>query len=111
VTQTPQPGAKPVPRPEPLAWLIEHKERWPKEAILREPMEFPAVSGAKVVGSLTVPAGVAIKVQDITKQEVAADFMAELAVSRFLRPIFQPGPPRNWPKQKRNQNGLTSEPP
>jgi pullulanase len=74
-TPTPAQTPSPTPRPDPVAWLIEHKDYWPKEAILREPEEFPAVSGGKVVGSLTVPAGAAVTVTDITKQDLGADFM------------------------------------
>jgi pullulanase len=77
-TPSPEETAKATPapaRPDPIAWLLEHKDYWPKEAILRQPVEFPAVSKGKVVGSLVVPAGAEIKVLGITKQEVAADFM------------------------------------
>src|SRR5947209_5959504 len=41
---TPAPAPRAAPRGDAMAWLIEHKDRWPKEVILREPMEFPAVS-------------------------------------------------------------------
>jgi pullulanase len=73
--ETPQPTAPATPRPDPLAWLVEHKEYWPKEVILREPIDFPAVSGGKVVGSLKVPAGASVKVVDIAGQTISADFM------------------------------------
>ena len=73
---TTKPEATPAPtRPDPIAWLIEHQERWPKEVILREPMEFPAVSGGKAVGSLIVPAGATVEVTEITKQDIGAKFM------------------------------------
>jgi pullulanase len=77
-TPAPQETAKTTPappRPDPVAWLLEHKEQWPKEVILQKPVEFPAVSKGKVVGSLVVPAGAEVKVLGITSQEVAADFM------------------------------------
>ena len=68
--------ATPAPaRPDPIAWLVQHKDYWPKEVILRQPMEFPAVSKGRVVGSLTVPAGAEVKVMGITGKEIAADFM------------------------------------
>lgn len=73
--ETPPPPAKPTPRPDPLPWLVDHKEYWPEEVILSEPAEFPAVSNGKVVGSLKVPAGSAVKVVEINRQEVVADFM------------------------------------
>jgi pullulanase len=73
--ETPPPKVAATPRPDPLPWLVPHKDYWPSEVILREALEFPAVSGGKVVGSLVVPAGAAVKVKEITGQEVAADFM------------------------------------
>ncbi len=66
----------PVPRrPDPIAWLITHKEYWPQNAILQKPVEFPAVSKGKVVGSLVVPAGAEVKVDAITQEKLAAEFM------------------------------------
>jgi pullulanase len=73
--ETPAARAQATPRPDPLTWLIEHKEQWPNELVLLEPVEFPAVSGGKVVGSLKAPAGSAVKVLEITPQNVAADYM------------------------------------
>ena len=70
-----KPAAPAKPRPDPLPWLIAHKEYWPKEVTLREPVEFPAVSNGKPVGSLKVPAGTAVKVIEITGQGIAADYM------------------------------------
>ena len=75
---SPEEAAKATPapaRPDPIAWLVEHKDYWPKGVILRQPVEFPAVSKGRVVGSLVVPAGAEVKVLGITRQEVAADFM------------------------------------
>jgi len=71
----PAPRVQATPRPDPLTWLIEHKEQWPNEVRLREPVEFPAVSGGKVVGSLKAPAGSVVKVLEISPQDVAADYM------------------------------------
>jgi pullulanase len=65
----------PTPAPDPVAWLIEHRESWPKEVILREAFPFPAVSGGKVVGSVRVPARATVNVVGITKDEVEADYM------------------------------------
>ena len=70
------PTATPAPaRPDPITWLIEHKQYWPNQVALREPLEFPAVSRGKAVGSLVVPAGATVKVKDIAGKEIAADFM------------------------------------
>ena len=65
----------PTPKQDPVAWLVEHKDRWPNEVTLRETTEFPAVSDGKVVGSLKVPAGSAVKVIEITDHDIAVDFM------------------------------------
>jgi pullulanase len=70
---TPTPRA--TPRVDAMAWLIEHKDRWPKEVILREPMEFPAVSAGKIVGSLIVPAGAGVIVTDITRSDIGATYL------------------------------------
>ena len=76
VEETPEPSAAPAPaRPDPLPWLVEHKEYWPDEIILREAVEFPAVSSGKVVGSLQVPAGTMVKVIEIGGDEIAVDHM------------------------------------
>jgi pullulanase len=68
--------ATPAPaRPDPVTWLVENKEYWPNEVTLREPTDFPAVSNGKIVGSVKVPAGTAVKVMEITKQEIGADYL------------------------------------
>ncbi|MCU1294588.1 MAG: pullulanase, type, partial [Bryobacterales bacterium] len=77
--ETPNPKVAATPRPDPLLWLVEHKDYWPKQVILREPTDFPAVSGGKVVGSLKVPAGASVKVVQISRQEINADFMGGTA--------------------------------
>ncbi|MDQ3197595.1 MAG: type I pullulanase [Verrucomicrobiota bacterium] len=74
IAATTTPTATPTPRPDPLAWLLEHKERWPQEVKLLAAEEFPAVSSGKRVGSLKLPAGAAVKVIDITPSEVTVDF-------------------------------------
>ena len=70
-----KPVAKVIPQRDPLPWLIEHKEYWPNEIVLREPLEFPAVSNGKSVGSVKVMAGTAVKVLEITREEVTAEYM------------------------------------
>lgn len=67
--------ATPTPRPDPLSWLLEERERWPGEVQLQAALEFPAVSGGKQVGSLKLPAGAKVKVIAITATEVEVDFM------------------------------------
>ncbi len=64
-----------TPHQDPLAWLVEHREYWPNEIILRESLEFPAVSNGKPVGSVKVVAGTAVKVLGITREEITAEYM------------------------------------
>ncbi|MFL6515233.1 MAG: type I pullulanase [Chthoniobacterales bacterium] len=73
--QAPEQTPAPTIRPDPIAWMKQHKERWPAEVILREPFEFPAVSNGNVVGSLRVPARASVKVIDISQSEIEADYM------------------------------------
>src|SRR3982751_2726056 len=72
---SPEETAQSTPRPDPVTWLVNHKEYWPKEVSLREAVEFPAVSGGQVAGALKVPAGSVVKVIEITEHDIAADFM------------------------------------
>jgi pullulanase len=69
--QTPSP----TPRPDPIAWLTEHKDYWPKQVMLREAFQFPAVSGGNIVGSVRVPARASVGVVAITKDEIEADYL------------------------------------
>lgn len=80
---TPAPSATPVPTPEatpaapevdPVAWLIEHPRRWPKVLVLKEEVEFPAVSGGKIVGRIKVPAGSTVDVIQITSADIGVEF-------------------------------------
>ena len=64
-----------TPRPDPVAWLQDHRESWPNKIILREAFQFPAVSGEKNVGSLKVPAGSAVKIKEISGGMVTVDYL------------------------------------
>jgi len=55
-TPTPLPTATPTPE-DPMTWLLEHKDYWPKEVVLKEAVNFPAVFNGKVIGTTQVPAG------------------------------------------------------
>ncbi len=58
---TPEPtvAATPAPTPEkdPLAWVLERKERCPKEVRLVKAVDFPVVVGGRVAGTAAVAAG------------------------------------------------------
>ncbi|MEO7934388.1 MAG: alginate lyase family protein [Chthoniobacterales bacterium] len=69
---TPEPTATPTPTPvDPLAWLLEHKERAPKEVTLVAAQEFPAVLDGKVVGKVMARAGSRVGVVTIEPQSIA----------------------------------------
>ena len=55
-----------TPAPDPLAWIAQHRERWPREVQLLEPVEFPAVYDGKVVGTTLAPAGGSVGIVEIT---------------------------------------------
>jgi len=57
--------------------LIEHKEQWPKEVILREGDRVSCCLERGKNGRVVESAGakVAVKVTEITKEEVGADYM------------------------------------
>jgi len=68
---TPEPTATPAPTPvDPLAWLLEHKERAPKEVVLERPAALSASANGKVIGSVTVPAGSKVQVVGFTAATV-----------------------------------------
>ena len=77
VPPEPLPEATPEPtvQADAMAWLVQHKDYWPREVILVEAVEFPAVSGGKQVGSLVVPAGTRVAVVAVSAADVEADFM------------------------------------
>jgi pullulanase len=77
--QTMAPKLNATPRPDSLTWLAEHKEEWPNEVILRDPAEFPAVSGGKVVGSTKAPAGSVVKVREISRENILAEYLGGTA--------------------------------
>ncbi|MEO7931523.1 MAG: glycoside hydrolase family 5 protein [Chthoniobacterales bacterium] len=80
---TPEPVATPEPTPvptatpkpvDPVAWLISHKAYWPREVALSETLDFPAVQGGKVAGSIKVPASRNVSVIEITPDDVVVAF-------------------------------------
>ena len=73
--ETPAPSAPAVTRPDPMVWIAANKDHWPKEVILQQSFEFPAVSNGKAVGSLVVPAGAVVKLNDMSAQGLAVEFM------------------------------------
>ena len=78
-TAAPEPTAMatPVPKPTPdpvVAWLVAHKDRWPKQATLLEATVFPVDLKGRNAGTAKVPAGALVDVTDIDEQGVAVTF-------------------------------------
>ncbi|EDY19415.1 Fibronectin type III domain protein [Chthoniobacter flavus Ellin428] len=73
VMATPAPEAAAAPlvdaqklAPDPLAWLLRNKDRWPEEVTLLKTTEFPAVVQGKVYGSVKVPVGTEVQLVELT---------------------------------------------
>lgn len=71
---TPEPTATPTLPPDPLSWILEHKDRAPKEVTLIEAAEFPVVLNGKEVGSAQVPAGSKVSVIKIDPKTIDVVF-------------------------------------
>lgn len=107
---TPTPEATPSPTPtpapaDPVAWLIAHPDRWPRELMLTEPAEFPAVYEGKTVGKVSAPRGALLGVVKIFPDDVAVTFrgaprrlphsmtnLRELAAAEMAKPEPTPTP-------------------
>jgi hypothetical protein len=69
---TPEPTATPSPTPiDPLTWLIEHKDRAPKEITLLRPATLSISANGKVIGSIVVPSGAKAQLGGFTSQTAA----------------------------------------
>ncbi|HSH93831.1 MAG TPA: cellulase family glycosylhydrolase, partial [Roseimicrobium sp.] len=60
---------------DPVAWLISNRNHWPREVILVEAVEFPALYRDKVVGSVHLPASSKLSVTDINADELQIEYM------------------------------------
>lgn len=68
---TPIAEETPAPPPvEPLAWLLEHKDRMPKEVVLELPSTLWLSENGKVIGSVTLPAGTNAQLTGCSSQMV-----------------------------------------
>jgi hypothetical protein len=65
-TPPPSPVEAPRPAPNPLAWLLRNKDRWPEEVTLLKATEFPAVVQGKVYGSVKAPVGTEVQLVELT---------------------------------------------
>ena len=71
-TPAPVPTPVPAPAPEPdsLAWLLDHKDHWPKEVALLKEADFPVVFNGKVSGTAKVPAGTMVELFELSGENV-----------------------------------------
>ena len=72
---TPAPADPPsttpiLPRIDPLVWLAAHRERWPKEIVLKTKVAFPIVYDGRAAGVGEAPSGTAVQLVGI---DAAAD--------------------------------------
>jgi hypothetical protein len=67
--------ASPTLAPDPLAWLLGHKERWPEEVTLVKAADFPAVIQGKVFGTVKAPAGTEVQLVDVTQEAASVVYM------------------------------------
>jgi len=104
----PKPALVVVPQ-DPVAWLRDHKERWPKEVILLEPTKFPVVYEGRDAGFTWLPRGNSVEVVSIEGDTVnvligetpqplpiKATNLAEIAKDEMNKPV--PPPVQETPK-------------
>jgi len=58
-------AATPAPASDPLAWLMSHKDRWPRDVMLIIPQTFPLVLNGRIVENATLPTGTKVGVARI----------------------------------------------
>ncbi len=62
-----------------MAWLLDHKSAWPKEVKLTQTVEFQAILGGKVVGSIKHDAGTSVKLTALTSSNATVTAMQDEA--------------------------------
>ncbi len=67
----------PPPPPDPLTWILDHKDRSPQEITLRSDTKFPIIYNGQVAGSGNVPAGSEVKLVRIDLKNQQATVACE----------------------------------
>ena len=67
----------PPPPPDPLTWILDHKERSPQEITLRSDTRFPIIYNGQQAGSGNVPAGSEVKLVQIDLKNLQATVACE----------------------------------
>jgi rhamnogalacturonan endolyase len=78
-TPTPIPAptaiAKPISTPpDSVAWIVTHKDRWPKKVTLLKSTVFPGLARGQLAGTVQVPAGAMVDLVQIDGQSAAVTF-------------------------------------
>jgi 1,4-alpha-glucan branching enzyme len=77
-TPTPEPTPEPTPTlPDPVSWLMNNVDRWPKELVLRQTATFPDLAGGKGV---KVPSGRVVSLVNIEPGSVEVRFLTSATV-------------------------------
>jgi len=74
---TPPPAVStppPAPKPFDIADLAGNRGAWPKMLRLKQAVDFPAVFNARVVGSVSVPAGSVVRLVEIQGDQLTLDY-------------------------------------
>ena len=78
------PPPVPAPAPDALAWLLEHRDHWPKEVALVKEADFPVVLNGRVSGTARVPAGTVVELFEMNGENVGVVYAgggARLAIA------------------------------
>lgn len=71
---TPVPSPTPEEKPDPVAWLREHQNRWPSQLKLKQSADFTAMLEGKPVGRVKVPANTVVGLSDVGASDVLVTF-------------------------------------
>ena len=69
----------PLNSADPIGWLLQHKESWPKEVVTTAAVEFPLLFDGKLGGSVKRPAGAIVQLIDITTDHITVGFNSNTA--------------------------------
>lgn len=98
-------GAAAQTSPDPLSWIIEHKDLWPEEVTLLQSTRFPVVIDGKVIGSAEVPAGKKVQLIKIEPAFLTAKYRGAtqrlpLAATDLRRRALEAMSTRKTPKKR-----------
>lgn len=69
------PAVQSTPTPsDPMGWLAANKGFWPKQAVLKQAVDFPVFINGRVAGTVRAGVGSVVQVKEVTANEVIAAF-------------------------------------